>query len=152
MTRERYQVLHKKNDRTDEEESEYEKICDVLLKEQTLAVPRPPCCKAAQEYPQLLFFAEDGLEPTKGHWSLAHIREVHAYLPDLATRWGDAFPEPKFCSYCGTALPKMVRKPAERLPKPLCVVEDGGYYCSTCHERGGVCLCLPPAAAFEPAV
>jgi len=56
-------------------------------------------------------------------------------------------PEAKFCTFCGEALPKMVRKATP--PIPLCIVTDGGYYCDTCKQRLP-CTCLPPSAAFEP--
>ena len=62
--------------------------------------------------------------------------------------YAGAYPEPKFCPYCGTALPKLVRK--KPMPKNICRVTDGGYYCSTCRERLDNCLCDPPASAFEP--
>lgn len=67
--------------------------------------------------------------------------------------WGDVegiqtMPEPTHCPFCGTPLPKMVRK--DPIPPHICRVTDGGYYCDTCKQRLNACICDPPEAAFEP--
>jgi hypothetical protein len=115
-------------------------------------VPRPTCCEAAKNYPAVTFQVADveGKRPTRGYWH-AHMSEPlarrSAIGPDGSV-WLSAMPVAKFCPFCGTALPKMVLK--DPIPKTVCVVLDGGYYCSTCKDRLSSCLCDPQASAFEP--
>jgi hypothetical protein len=59
----------------------------------------------------------------------------------------DKAPDPKFCPFCGTPLPKLVKK---KRPPKVQLVEDGGYYCSTCGERIRSCECPYPEQAYEP--
>jgi hypothetical protein len=85
----------------------------------------------------------------KGSWHapLSKVfREVRAQ--QIMDYYHDALPAPKFCPYCGTLLPEMRLK--DPVPENVTRVLDGGYYCSTCHERLNECLCDPPSSAFEP--
>ncbi len=109
-------------------------------------IPVPMCCEAAQRYPAISFSVDYGdgdSNEAPGGWYIAKNRELETRGPDHHREP----PAPKFCPYCGTSLPVMRRKvPA---PKTVCRIIDGGYYCNTCRERLGGCLCDPLSSAFE---
>ena len=52
-----------------------------------------------------------------------------------------------FCPFCGQKLPPIRMK--DPLPEPVMTMDDGGYYCSTCHERLHCCECRPPEEMWE---
>jgi hypothetical protein len=114
-------------------------------------IPVPPCCTEARRYPTIVFAVRYGEEipsnQATGRWEAAvHPRAVSEKAKDAA--WYENYPEPKFCPFCGTRVPKMVRK--DPPPTNICLVQDGGYYCSTCKERLNDCVCDPLSSAFEP--
>ena len=113
-------------------------------------IPIPKCCPEARKYPTVAFTVDfDGGDShrAKGHWYIRVIRE-------LVLVWNPNFQGeiavPKYCPYCGKALPKMQRKIP--VPATVCRVKDGGYYCATCHQRLQACLCDPLGSAFEPVI
>lgn len=133
--------------------NELDRLRDILNSDNMEAIQRPRCCEAVVKYPPIHFYVDcyDDSNLSDGKWYTAtngkltdHERskskDVIVYIKNR--------PEPKFCPYCATPLPKMVRKnPA---PEGICTVSDGGYYCDTCSERLNGCRCLPMSAAFEP--
>ena len=101
------------------------------------------------------FLVSDGedTDTAEGHWEATldqtTVREwSRRQATDTLRDWRENAPAPRFCPWCGTALPRMRRK-ADRDPD-ICRVNDGGYYCATCGDRLNVCDCLYPSAAFEP--
>ena len=135
---------------SDENYDEWDQANDEVQKRQLEAAHRPSCCEAAVKYPVVNFSVElydDDSREAEGRWS-ATFNEYLVAKPRRAMAWYNTIPEPKFCTYCGLSLPKLKRK--DPFPPDTCVVQDGGYYCSTCSERLNACLCLPPAFAWEP--
>ena len=132
----------------DEDDEEYDDLLVDRRVEMALAIPRPTCCQAAQDYPVVTFHvkAYEGDSGTnEGSWE-AHMHS--GLLREFAHRveFFKNMPPAKFCPFCGTPVPKM-----QRVDKPdVCRVTDGGYYCDTCKERLSNCLCDPPEAGFEP--
>lgn len=57
----------------------------------------------------------------------------------------DPTPEPKFCPFCGTALPAPVRR---KHPPRVHTTRDGTY-CDTCGERNGECYCAWTTQLYE---
>lgn len=133
----------------DGHEAELDRLLSARQRERHAMIPRPMCCKAARLYPTILFEVDcyDGdTQANEGHWTTAKISDFDRFDPEYFTR-EDAFPRPKFCPYCGTALPAMRRKAV--VSPSVCRVTDGGYYCDTCKERLHICLCDPCQSAFE---
>lgn len=116
------------------------------------AIPKLTCCDEAKGYHAVRFSVDiyDSDEPPKeGRWYLPESESLARHRQSRDPDWHKKKPpEPKFCPFCGTAVPKMRLKADP--PKDLCRVTDGGYYCDTCGERLNGCLCLPAEAAFEP--
>jgi hypothetical protein len=140
-----------KRDLTSAESREHDRLYDARRLQIARMIQRPTCCAAAKKYPVVTFEVADveGKRPTRGSW-VAHMSERLGTIlrgRDGAA-WWDEMPDAKFCPFCGTALPVMVRK--EPAPKTVSLVLDGGYYCSNCRERLDACLCDPPSFAFEP--
>lgn len=135
----------------DEDDDQRDDLFEELRRRQLAALPTPTCCKAAQEYPTIMFsvdvYDQDSRE-AEGKWTTAHLKVFQEQGLRERRDYFKHMPEPKFCNYCGLSLPKMARKKA--FPKNTCVVKDGGYYCSTCKERLNACRCLPPEFAWEP--
>lgn len=149
----RFFVLQKKNKKTDAEEDEFADLSSSRHAEVMRMVPVPTCCEAAQKYPTISFSVEYGdgedSHKTEGRWYVATLQELsQSRAVEDPDYYRNGLPEPKFCPYCGTALPTMKRK--NPMPKTVCRVTDGGYYCSTCKERLNCCLCDPLSSAFEP--
>lgn len=117
---------------------------------QLKAVPLPRCCQNAVDYPAVTL-ALDSYNDTDNATAKWHIMLSSSFTTEYTTsrglKWLDNKPEPKFCPYCGTELPTLRRK--AKLPKKICRITDGGYYCDTCEKRLMSCKCLPPEAAFE---
>lgn len=114
------------------------------------ARPRPTCCLAARiEGVVWLTVDYDNTPTEEARWAVAHNHDLRseARRVNRVQTFGDT-PAPKYCPFCGTGLPFMVR--VESPPEPLCVITDGGYYCDTCRERADACLCYPPTCAFAP--
>ena len=146
------ELIHNPEGRTEEEDLELERLYSERRREQFAAVVRPTCCEAIQKYPVLSFVVhhdEGDTSKANGHW---HIRVSEKFWYDFHVGDLDAYmlgmPEPEYCPFCGTPVPKMVRKNPP--PPHICKVTDGGYYCDTCTERLDGCICDPSAAAFEP--
>jgi hypothetical protein len=98
----------------------------------------PTCCRDSIIRQTIRLYVEDGARPERAFWCAASYETLN-----------DAWDvKAKFCPFCGAHLPQMRRK--ANPPKPLCVIEDGGNYCSTCSKRLNCCRCRPPADAFEP--
>ena len=103
--------------------------------------PAPTCCEEAQKYPTALVVLdiyEGDTRVTSAKWGAPRFEHLN---------FRGRPPEPKFCGWCGTKLPKLRR--LDPLPKLLCVVTDGGYYCDTCSERLIACKCPHPAMGWE---
>jgi hypothetical protein len=139
---------------TGPEDVEFGDLCEKRREEIMLMIPLPQCCEGAKKYPAVHFEVGGGDEDSHkvdGRWWVGLFKELEHVLARKDRDYyanADAFPEPKFCPYCGTPLPRMVRK--KPMPPNICRVQDGGYYCSTCRENLNGCLCDPPASAFEP--
>ncbi len=112
-------------------------------------IPVPTCCQAARKYPAVRFEArlgDDEDSDTAQWWVAVDQKLERARAAKDRNYYVDAYPEPKFCPYCGAALPRMRRKS----PMPANVCRTNGYYCKTCQERADNCVCDPAASAFEP--
>jgi hypothetical protein len=129
---------------SEKEHLEMDTLMEELAAKQRAALPLPTCCEAAKNYPTITFGVNS--DTGVGKWYAQLYRELTQYL-SLKEGWWDNMPDPKFCPYCGTGLPNMVRK--NPVPEDICTITDGGYYCDTCKERLQSCICLPPEAAFE---
>jgi hypothetical protein len=128
---------------SEQERWELSDLFDEYQRFQKNAIPRLECCEEARVHPAIVFTVRVDPDSITGKawWRTS-------YHTDLAPDGHyDTDPEGRFCPFCGKPVPKMRRKNPP--PAPLCVITDGGYYCDTC-GRSRDCLCLPPAAAFEP--
>jgi hypothetical protein len=137
--------------RSQYQEREFDELWEKRRSEQFAAVPRPTCCEDIQRYPILFFSVNRGKDDTskdsgrwqirvsEGFWYDFHVGDLDSYITGM--------PDPEYCPFCGTHVPKMVRK--DPPPPNICRVTDGGYYCDTCKLRLNECICDPPAAAFE---
>lgn len=137
---------------TGPEDVEYEELMSDRHAEVMDMIPLPTCCEAVRTHPAVVFTVDYGdgdSHKSEGRWYIAKHQELmHQRSAADPQYYRQPVPEPKFCPYCGTALPKMVRK--NPIPKTVCQVTDGGYYCATCRERLNCCLCDPLSSAFEP--
>lgn len=137
---------------TVEQNTELEELLAQRRRGQFAAVVHPNCCAAIQKYPLLTFrvkYPESDSATASGKWAV-RVDEgfwYDYYTEDLSKYIGE-MPEPEYCPFCGTHVPKMVRK--DPPPPHVCRVTDGGYYCDTCKQRLNECICDPPSAAFEP--
>ena len=111
-------------------------------------IPRPTCCEAAREYPVVTFQVRESPSGfTRTSWSVPmDPRLVCALIGRKGVKWSDDLPVPKFCPFCGTALPKM--EPKSPVPDTVCIPEGG--YCQNCKSRLRNYLCDPPESAYEP--
>jgi hypothetical protein len=101
----------------------------------------PVCCRDSVLRKTIRLDVEDGGKPERAVWRAATYDELGSWNHPI---------EARFCPFCGKSLPEMQRM--ANPPSPLCVIEDGGYRCSTCGERLNVCECHPPEDAFAEAV
>lgn len=140
---------------TGPEDVEYGDLLVARHAEITEMTPVPTCCEDAKKHPSVHFEAslseDDDSRIVQGRWWVAVDRVDSMLGRALAAKnrscYVDVYPpEPKFCPYCGTALPRMRCK--NPVPKNVC--RSDGYYCETCQERDDDCLCDPLASAFEP--
>lgn len=108
------------------------------------------CCQEQIDYPTIICKADcaDETGEVSVRW-LTSMHDVEIFYIKQRERgetgWNN-IPEPKFCTYCGEPVPKLVKK---KNPPSHCVYTDGGYYCNNCGERLQCCSCLPPEAAWE---
>lgn len=51
------------------------------------------------------------------------------------------------CPFCGADVPPI--RVSSNPPKYVCLITDGGYYCSTCDERLNEYRCADPARLWE---
>lgn len=138
--------------RSSEQEQEFDRLMDQRRREQKASIPHLNCCDAIQEYPVITFAVRIGDGDTSkasGHWMVrVDDRFWNEYEGGHYVEYIKGMPEPEYCPFCSSTLPKMTRKNPP--PPNICRVTDGGYYCDTCHERLDGCICDPPSAAFEP--
>lgn len=150
VDRKRYEELFDKEqdeELSDKEYHELDSLRSALDFEQAMSVPRPKCCKEAQEYPAITFSVDYDKDPVEGKWYISTNEHLCSRLSIRNRFFYENRPAPKFCPYCGTPLPEMIRK--DPVPENICVITDGGYYCDTCEERLSSCKCLAPSSAFE---
>lgn len=130
------------------EERELDKLQYEREAEKALSILRPNCCEAAQKYPVIVFsvdFKDNG--EMIGNWYYSVNDHISRYIQLSDRNWSANRPPPRYCIFCSSPLPKVVRK--KETPKDVCIVKDGGYYCHTCKERLQCCMCDDPSAAFE---
>ncbi len=119
--------------------------------------PTPACCEGARTHPAILYDIASSVNAPgedPGRWYLAtHSKHTQARASFrsggwIECRWAEVEPpSPKFCPYCGAALPAMRLK--DPLPRNIC--NSGGEdWCETCDSRLRDCLCDLPWSAFEP--
>lgn len=151
----RWEELRKKakKDSTVHETREYSDLISRRLVEVMRLIPVPQCCEASRDFPTVTFSVDyaDNIPSDKGpgKWHVTRSTPLEEYYRDRDDPgWWGRIPEPKFCPYCGTPLPKMRRK--DPPPKTVCLITDGGYYCARCKDRLDSCLCDPISFAFEP--
>lgn len=140
---------------TNAEWQELDRLRSITESERADAVVRPTCCESAVKYPPIQFSVDcydvEDSNKDNGKWTITMneylMRHESTKSRDVVNYFENK-PAPKFCPYCATPLPKMVRK--NPMPEGICRVTDGGYYCDTCKERLHACRCLPLSAAFEP--
>jgi hypothetical protein len=141
---ERYKELNE-DDRslTNDERKEFFALRRYIEKKRKSTVPMPKCCLEIQNF--CTVYASVDIYDTKDSskedacWKIQYDFE-HSLIKKSP-------PSPQYCPWCGTKLPELVRK--KNPPTPICVVNDGGYYCSVCKERLIACDCLSPEAAWE---
>jgi hypothetical protein len=109
------------------------------------------CCEAAKRYPAIYFDVEiygDDIPIGTAEWR-ACMADKAGRKYGYSKEWMVNMPVAKFCSYCGTATPKMKLKDP---PPTDNVMEctDTGYHCDTCGERLRCCQCLGPEHNYEP--
>jgi hypothetical protein len=139
--------------RSADQELEFDTLRGQRRFEQLALIPRPTCCEAIQKYPVITFEVSDGPDS-----SLADGRWGFRLPPEFWDHFGTGglikyiqdMPEPEYCPFCSSTLPKMIRK--DPPPPHLCRITDGGFYCDTCLERLDGCICDPPTSAFEPCI
>ena len=123
--------------RSEEQEQEFDRLMDQRRREQKASVPHLTCCDAIQEYPVITFSVRIGDGDTSkasGHWRVrVDDRFWNEYEGGHYVEYINGMPEPEYCPFCSSELPKMARKNPP--PPNICRVTDGGYYCDTCHER-----------------
>jgi hypothetical protein len=142
--RARWRELREKESRedlSDEEWREKDRLGDRLRSLQIESVPVPSCCPEAVRYQSV--WTEARGEGAVWRTSTVDI-DFHRVRRDVG--WYEGFPEAKHCAYCGKPLPGLAKKEAR--PKPLRATDDG-HYCSTCGDRLQECMCLPEEAGFE---
>jgi hypothetical protein len=144
----RLRALLTKRDPSSKESVELSDLFSERHAEQLRAIPVPTCCSDAQHFPAVFFsvncFYEEDEETLYGTWRV----RLHDEL--FTARNGNlrpTAPAPKFCPFCGTALPKMQLK--EGGLGNVCQTSDGNY-CDTCKERLQNCTCDPMESAYEP--
>lgn len=111
----------------------------------------PHCCEQAQKHPIVYFYCQltdEGFQEPK--WA-AKLLEFDCKNPLFRKYYGnwssnDLSVPPKFCPYCGKALPKIVKR--KRVKKPVSTCTDGGYNCATCGEDFHNCECYPPEIEY----
>lgn len=132
------------------EERELDVLWDQRRQEQIDAIPRPNCCAAIQKYPVIKFRVDKGSDSSLmgGRWIIEVSPSFLDFCRGGLVEYLEGMPDPEYCPFCSSKLPKMVRKNPP--PPNICRVTDGGYYCDICHERLDSCICDPPSAAFEP--
>lgn len=135
----------------EDEDCEMEALYERRSAEIEGALPRPQCCEALSDtgaiYLRRLLESDDKPEgPEKWERYKPRWRLSFSYQTALRMRERSDSVTPAFCPFCGERLPKVRRK--ANPPQPLCVIEDGGYCCSTCGEDHR-CVCYPPEAAYE---
>ena len=107
---------------TGAEDVEYGYLVEERRAEILGMIPVPMCCEAARKYPAVSFEAggcgddDDSLTDPGRWWVAMNDGLARALAKKDRNYYRDAYPEPKFCPYCGTALPRMRRKEPERLP------------------------------------
>jgi hypothetical protein len=130
------------------DQHEYHRILDRQTQIKRM-IPVPQCCLASRKHPAVIFtvaYDEGDSHKAPGYWTInVFDKLVQAINPNWAK---GPLPRPKYCPYCGKALPQMRRK--NPIPPTVCRVVDGGFYCSTCRNRLQACLCDPLSFAFEP--
>lgn len=140
--------------RSFEQETEFEYLMSQRRLEQKDAIPHLTCCEAIQEYPVITFIVPIGKDDTSkapGRWVVrVDERFWNEYTGGHFREYVEGMPEPEYCPFCSSEIPKMTRKNPP--PPDICRVTDGGFYCDTCHERLDGCICDPPSAAFEPCI
>lgn len=166
--RARFFVLQKKGKRgkkrTENEQAEWEALCEKRHNDILSMIPLPMCCENARKYPVVTFSVdetdpeEEDDEPEEGD-ALPPLKATADWYIEVADKflsvrrsehedyYSVPWPSPKFCPYCGASLPKMRLK--DPVPETICRVLDGGYYCSTCDDRLNECMCDPQSSAYE---
>jgi hypothetical protein len=153
--RRRLQELQKReslDDMTKDEWKEFVALEKEIREADMDAFIFPTCCEEARKHPSVFVgvnvYDGDSRE-AEAMWIVPPIpiNDVRTHLMEKYGTDGLLRPSPKFCPYCGTPLPKLVRK--DPFPEETCVVEDGGYYCSTCKERLNCCICFPSEHAWK---
>jgi len=151
---ERLVSLRKRDEDTfsSEEREEYETLLLRRKEEIFRSIPVPTCCEAARRYPTNVYVLKDVFwndsNEAPGEWKAPLNWDYISLNVFEDPKYGDPYPETKFCPYCGKDLPKMRRK--DPPPERLCRLVNGSYYCSTCGDHFVKCLCDPLASAFEP--
>lgn len=140
--------------RSQEQELECARLMDQRRHEQRASIPRLTCCDAIREYPVITFtvgIRDEDTSKASGYWRVRVDSNFwNEYDGGHYVDYIKGMPEPEYCPFCSSEVPKMARK--IHPPPHLCRVTDGGYYCDTCEERLDSCFCDPPAAAFEPCI
>ena len=107
------------------------------------AVVVPDCCEDAKRGHVRVRLRQD-MSPC---WFVERPQlAMEAFRP---RRWWPRQPEPKFCLFCGTALPGIQLR--QEMPKgPVWSPGDWGQGCRTCTEAASEdCLCWSPVVVWE---
>lgn len=138
---EKLRVLDVDNGEAARSDEEYE-LREAWNAERVAEMPRLMCCKEGGVlFAHRKFDEEDKVVGLR--WSLYLSEHPYESYPQRRT-------ELKFCPFCATPVPKLVKKAVP--PPHLCDDEGQDGYCRHCGERCGThgsCICSYPEAAWE---
>ena len=108
-----------------------------------LIIITPKCCQDVQEKKTVIlsYNYEDLFDPEnkKPKWKTLGLENSYNSFNLV---------EANYCPHCATPVPDVKRRII--IDEKISLIEDGGYYCSTCGERCIACTCYPPEYAWEP--
>ncbi len=107
----------------------------------------PQCCEYAKTYITLRYedaeiYDQDFLLNTPPYWKVRGC-EMKEFKNPSAVRYDEI----KVCPSCEEKMPDI--QLVFQLPEKFTIIEDGGYYCSTCNERLDSCQCTNPLEMWQ---
>lgn len=110
--------------RSQEQELEFDRLMAQRRQEQKASAPRLTCCDAIQEYPVITFVVRiENRDTSKapGRWFVRVSEDFwNDYSGGHYIDYIKGMPEPEYCPFCASELPKMKRK--NPVPPNICRV------------------------------